>query len=114
MMTSPGGLVTTVMARLVLAMLMLPATGAVFLILVFAITRRAGPPQVLHLVGIWIVIDAFVASYWLLRCRAVVRWPRRRVAWTLAASIIALLAGCAFGLFCMSLNRLLPLQVIVL
>ena len=105
---------TSVMARLVLAILLLPVTGAVFLFLVFAVTRRAGPPQATHLMGVWVGIDIFVATYWLLTWGSVVRWTRRRIVWTIAATLLAPLAGCTFGLLCLSINRLLPMQVIVL
>jgi hypothetical protein len=105
---------TAIMARLVLAMLMLPATGAVFLIVLFAITRKAGPPAVSRLLVMWMVVYAFVGIYWMLLWRGVVRWTRRRIGWTIAAAGLAAAAGCAFAVLCMSLNRLLPLQVITL
>ena len=76
---------TRTVARLILAMLLLPCTGAVFLLL-FLVRRRpaAGPPAVGRLLLMWGLLYAFVGAYWVVLWRDMVTWNRRRVVLTAA------------------------------
>jgi len=105
---------TATMARLVLAMLLLPAAGAVFLLSFFALARPSGPPRILQIVIVWLVIYAFVAVYWVLLWRSLVRWTAARVARTAVVSGLALLVGTAAGFLFTALAPWAPGQIVVL
>ena len=101
---------TATVARLVLAMLLLPVSGTLFLILFAAVLARGGPgpPTVARVVAVWAMVDLFIAAYWIVLWLGVVRWDRRRVLWTAGGTLLALLGGVAFALACGSLNPHLP------
>ena len=102
---------TATVARLVLAMLLLPVSGALFLILFAAVLARGagpGPPAVGRVVAVWVMVDLFIAAYWIALWHGVVRWDRRRVLWTAGGTLLALLGGVAFALLCGALNPGLP------
>src|SRR3954468_6625194 len=87
-------------ARLILAMLILPATGAVFLLGFVAVVARSngnGPPGAPEISILWAVVYAFVAAYWILLWRSTVRWTRARVLSTALAGLLALAGGGAFA-----------------
>lgn len=108
---------THTIARLILAMLLLPATGAVFVVLFVTLVAGGGgggPPSVGRLLLFWSVVYAFIAAYWLLLWRGVVRWTRRRVGLTLAGSVAALAAGAALGAVASALNRQIPPPIAVM
>jgi len=105
---------TATMARLVLAMLLLPAAGAVFLLSFFALARPSGPPRILQIVIVWLVIYAFVAVYWVLLWRSLVRWTAARVVRTAVVSGLALLVGTAAGFLFTALAPWAPGQIVVL
>jgi len=105
---------TATIARLVLAMLILPATGVVFAITLAALLKPSRPPSVQQLLVLWSVVYAFVATYWVLLWRDVVRWTRGRVVRTAMGTALALLAGAAFAGFALALNPRLPGQFLVL
>lgn len=98
---------TATVARLVLAMLLLPATGAVFIfsMLIVATRNTGGPPPVHLLLVLWAVVYAFIAAYWLLLWRGVVLWNPWRIRWTVIASVAALVAGAALTLAVLILSR---------
>jgi hypothetical protein len=58
---------TATIARLILAMLILPATGAVFLLtfLVVLARRPGAPPSFWGVLLVWAVVYTFVATYWI-------------------------------------------------
>lgn len=87
-------------ARLVLAMLILPATGAVFILgmLVVASQNTGGPPASGLLLLLWAIVYSFIAAYWLLLWRGVVSWTPWRIRWTLLGSLASLLCGLGVGL----------------
>lgn len=101
-------------ARLVLAMLILPATGAVFVITLAALFKPSRPPSVQELLVLWAIVYAFIGTYWVLLWRPVVRWTWARVVRTGGASALALLAGAAVAGFALALNSRLPGQLLVL
>lgn len=105
---------TATIARLVLAMLILPATGVVFAITLAVLLKPARPPSVQELLVLWAVVYAFAGTYWVLLWRGVVRWTRGRVVRTAGATALALLIGAAFAGFALALNHRLPAQFLIL
>ena len=105
---------TATIARLVLAMLILPAAGAVFVVTLVALLRPARPPGIAQLVLLWTIVYAFVGAYWVLLWRGVVRWTRHRLLRTAGGTALALLAGLAFAGLARALNPGLPPQVLML
>jgi hypothetical protein len=89
---------TRLIARLVLAMLILPLSGTVFVLFVAAFAARGGPPHPLALVGMWAGVYGFIGAYWVLLWRGLVRWTRQRVLYTVLAAPLALLLGTLTGL----------------
>ena len=108
---------TRTVARLILAMLLLPCTGAVFLILFLAIVvsgAQAGPPSVARLLLMWFLLYAFIGAYWIMLWRDMVPWNRRRVMLTALATVLSLAGGVAVALAAMAIQRQLPPPIAVL
>ena len=105
---------TRTVARLVLAMLLLPASGAVFIILFVAMLQPGSPPSVFRLILLWSIVYLFIAVYWLLLWRSEVRWTPRRVVATAGGTAVALLSGVGMAALCIAVNNILPPQVLVL
>ena len=84
------GIMTRLIARLVLAMLILPLSGALFVLLVTVVTSQ-GAPEVYQLVIVWMIVYAFIAVYWILLWCNLVRWTRERKRQTIVAGLLALL-----------------------
>ena len=106
---------TRTVARLILAMLILPCTGVVFLLLVLAILVPAGgPPAVGRLLLMWFLLYAFVGAYWTILWWDMVQWNRRRVALTVGATVLSLLGGVAVALGSLALYPMLLLPPAVL
>ena len=106
---------TRTVARLILAMLLLPCTGAVFLLLFLAlIPTSGGPPAVGRLVLLWCVLYIFVGGYWIMLWRDMVQWNFQRVRLTAVATVVSLAGGLAVALGCMAINRQLPAPIAVL
>ena len=108
---------TRTVARLILAMLLLPCTGAVFLLLFVAVVVPAntnGPPSVPRLLLMWFLLYAFIGAYWIVLWRDMVPWSGRRVLLTAAATVLSLVGGAAVALGCMAVHRQLPPPMAVL
>ena len=106
---------TRTVARLILAMLLLPCTGAVFLLLMLTlIVPVGGPPAVGRRLLMWSLLYAFVGAYWLVLWRDMVPWNRRRVTLTALATLLSLAGGFAAALACLALNRQVPPPMAVL
>ncbi len=103
---------TRLVARLVLAMLLLPLTGTLVVLSMVAIAPT-GPPQALPLVGMWAFVYAFVGTYWILLWRAVVRWNPARKVQTALSGLVALGIGAAMGWFIAMLASA-PLEMSIL
>ena len=102
---------TRTVARLILAMLLLPCTGAVFLLLfviLLANNSGAGPPPVSRVALMWSVLYVFVGAYWVILWRDMVRWNRRRVVLTAVATVLSLAGGVAVAVACLAVNRQVP------
>lgn len=101
---------TATVARLVLAMLILPATGAVFVLsmLVVISQNTGGPPGSGLLFLLWTIVYTFIAAYWLLLWRGVVSWTAWRIRWTLLATLLSLACGGAVGAVSLALARGMP------
>lgn len=91
---------TRMIGRLVLAMLLLPTTGAVFLVLMAPVLAAAtnGPPDALLLLAAWTGVYLYIGAYWTLLWRRLVRWTRWRTLATAASVPAAIAAGIGFGL----------------
>jgi hypothetical protein len=103
--------VTATIARLILAMLILPVTGAVFLLTFIAVVARSGgqgPPTVWAVGTLWMIVYAFVATYWILLWRSTVKWTAPRVRNTALAGLAALAGGAALALAAITMNRQIP------
>ncbi len=95
---------TRLVARLVLAMLILPVSGAVFVICFVVIPWPAGrPPSAAGVLGLWTVVYAFIGVYWILLWSRVVRWTRQRTLRTALAAPFALILGASIGGACLGL-----------
>jgi hypothetical protein len=107
---------TRTVARLILAMLLLPCTGAVFLLLFVALipTSGPGPPAVGRLLLMWFGLYVFVGAYWILLWRDMVTWNPRRVTLTALATVLSLAGGCAVAVGCMAVSRQVPPPIAVL
>lgn len=105
---------TATIARLILAMLILPATGAVFVVVFVAILRPGGPPSPAQLGLLWGAVYLFVGLYWVLLWRGTVNWTRRRVLYTVGGTVLALAGGVAVAAFCMTLNHRIPAPVLMM
>ena len=102
---------TRTVARLILAMLILPCTGAVFLILFIAVVVRGaqpGPPSLARILLMWFLLYLFVGAYWVVLWRDMVTWTARRIALTAAATGGALAGGVAVAIGAMAIQRQLP------
>ena len=102
---------TRTVARLILAMLLLPCTGAVFLLLMFLTVVQGsgpGPPSVPRLLLMWFLLYVFVGAYWVILWHDMVSWNRRRVMLTALATVLSVVGGCAVALGCMAVNRQMP------
>jgi hypothetical protein len=72
-----------------------------------------GPPPIAGLVVLWVIIYVFIAAYWILLWREVVRWTPPRVRRTVLAALGALVSGGLFGLF-LTAFALPELEMVVL
>jgi hypothetical protein len=104
---------TATIARLILAMLILPATGAVFLLTFLAVLARSGgggPPPFWGILVVWIIVYTFVAAYWILLWRSTVRWTAARIWKTALAGAVALAGGgaIAFAVIVISRSQIPP------
>lgn len=91
---------TRLVARLILAMLILPCTGVVFVIagmLNIAFAALTGRPSVVGALGLWLVTYAFIAFYWVTLWRSLVRWTPARVWLTIGAGFGSVLVGLFFA-----------------
>ena len=106
---------TRTVARLILAMLLLPCTGAVFLLLLLTlIVPAGGPPSVARLLLMWLLLYVFVGTYWVILWRDLVPWTGRRVAHTALATVLSLAGGFVVALGCLAINRQVPPPIAVL
>lgn len=87
------GIMTRLIARLILAMLILPLSGALFVLLMAVITSQGGPPEVYPLAIVWVIVYVFIAVYWVLLWCNLVCWTRDRTRRTIVSGLLALLLG---------------------
>jgi hypothetical protein len=107
--------VTRTVVRLILAMLLLPCTGAVFLLLMLAlVVPVGGPPSVARLLLMWFLLYGFVGAYWILLWRDMVPWNRRRFSLTVLATVLSLAGGVAVALVALAINDQVPTPIAVM
>jgi hypothetical protein len=108
-------MMTRTVARLILAMLLLPSTGAVFLLLFLILVAPAGgPPDVGRLLLMWFLLYAFVGAYWVILWHDMVPWNRRRVTRTALATVLSLAGGVVVALACLAVNHQVPPTIAVM
>src|SRR3954453_19761511 len=98
-------------------MLILPVTGAVFLLAFVAVLARSsgrGPPTTLDVAILWTVVYTFVATYWILLWRSTVRWTGARARNTALAGLLAMAGGVAFAGALVAISRAIPHGVALL
>src|SRR5205085_11025197 len=106
---------TRTIARLILAMLLLPCTGAVFLLLFLTLIVPTGrPPPVGRLVLMWSILYVFVGAYWIVLWHDMVPWNPRRIRLTVLATALALAGGFAVAFGIRAVNRQVPPPIAVL
>lgn len=84
-------------ARLLLAMLLLPLSGGLVALAMIGFARRPAPPSPREITAMWAVVYAFVGVYWLVLWRDGVRWTAARKTRTLLAGMIAAMIGATIG-----------------
>jgi heme A synthase len=106
---------TQLVARLILAMLILPVTGAVFILLfVLLVVPSPGAPEAARIVALWSLVYLFVGAYWALLWRSSVRWTRSRTFATVLAVPASLLIGACVGSGVMIFLGQVPLPIAML
>lgn len=90
---------TRLIARLILAMLILPLTGVIIVMwmAVLATISPGGPPSPVAMALMWLVVDAFVAAYWILLWRGIVQWTPKRRSQTVLFGVIAIVCCILLG-----------------
>jgi hypothetical protein len=93
-------------SRILLAVLMIPAAGFIFLITILASDRTFGyswrpMPMVMSGLSTW----AFVAIYWFWLWRTSVKWTSTRIGWTGLAAIGAVIVGFMAGVLTYPIER---------
>ena len=89
---------TRLVARLILAMLTLPISAALFLFMALALIQ-GGPPAPQTIIVMWVAEYVVIAGYWLLLWRNVVRWTRQRIIGTLLVTLGAFVCGAIGAVF---------------
>lgn len=85
---------TRLIARLVLAMLILPISMAIFVLAFFVvIAGLGGPPSLTSVLLIWSVVYAFIAIYWMMLWNEMIVWTPTRRTRTIVAAFGAIGAG---------------------
>jgi hypothetical protein len=100
--------VSATIARLILAMLILPATGAVFLLTFLTVLARTAPrgaPSAAAILTVWAIVYTFVAAYWILLWRSTVHWTRKRAWYTALAGAVAMAGGAAIAVAAIVVSR---------
>lgn len=87
---------TQLIARLLLAAMLLPLSIALLVVLIMLISIN-GNPSPLETALLWIAVDGFVVAYWLWVWKDLVRWTPSRHVRTVAAGVAAILVSTVFG-----------------
>jgi hypothetical protein len=99
--------VSATIARLILAMLILPVTAAVFVLTFVAIVAQNpnGPPSAGGVALLWTIVYSFVATYWVLLWRSTVNWTRARVRNSALAGLFAIVGGGGIATVVVAVGR---------
>jgi hypothetical protein len=91
-------------AKLMLALLMLPTAGVLYLLTFIVAMEWSGwQSESLVFTAVSAAVLAYVTVYWMLLWRKTIVWTPRRLAATLAVSVAALLIGLVCGIFAAAL-----------
>ena len=89
---------TLLIARLILAMLILPLAATIIVLWMAALAGMArGQPPTIAFVLMWVVTDTFIVIYWVLLWRGMVRWTPLRRKRTVGAVFTMLGASVLFA-----------------
>jgi len=105
---------TATIARLILAMLILPVTAAIFVVGMAVAVRRGGPPSPAGLLALWTFVYSFIATYWILLWRSSVRWTNQRIMRTVLAGLGSVTVGLIVGTAAFTMFPGLPLPIAIL
>lgn len=100
---------TNLLARILLAIMLLPLAATVYLVVVFAMISGPGSDQAAFLTATLVTI-AFVVIYWLWLWRKSVRWTPARVGHTLLGAAGCIVAGIIVAAFLNSVSRIRELS----
>ncbi|MGH7179951.1 MAG: hypothetical protein ACREJC_21420 [Tepidisphaeraceae bacterium] len=102
---------TRLLARLVLAMLLLPISGSILVLgLVLSAATGRGEPSLLFVVCVWTTVYAFIAIYWIALWSGIIQWKPWRVSYTALAGAGAIVAAIACTAATYSGARGIPIQ----
>lgn len=104
---------TQIIARLILAMLMLPLAVIALAVSFAIVVAVAGKPEFTGIIVAWVVTDCFVVIYWIAIWRSAVKWNTRRVQHTFAAVGVGI-AAVACGVSGLLALGVIPLEPAVM
>jgi hypothetical protein len=105
---------TRLIARLILAMLLLPVTGALWVFGFALMVSVRTPPSLFAIGALYGVVYAFVGAYWVLLWRGAVRWTRGRIVNTIAAGAASIVVGVGIGIGASWVVRVAPQELCML
>lgn len=95
---------TQLIARLMLAAMLLPLSVALLVMLTMLMSLN-GNPKPIEVTLLWVGVDGFVVAYWLWVWKDLVHWTPSRRGWTVAAGGAAILVSTLFGAVVYLLGR---------
>ncbi len=84
-------------ARLILAMLLLPVAGTVLVLFFVFIIAGGGVPDLFALLAMWAIVYVVITAYWLALWHDMVKWTRRRTLSSLLLIPLAIGASAVLG-----------------
>jgi predicted MFS family arabinose efflux permease len=84
-------------ARILLAVLMLPAAAMVYIVTVFALDQSFRRNESVLMIASGCVMWGFIVGYWLILWHGMVDFTPRRIGMTILAAIISILIGSIIG-----------------
>ena len=83
-----------IVARIGLAVMLMPITALVWTIASYAFIYNGNwPPSAMSVVSVWVFVYAFVATYWICLWKNVVKWTESRIRRSWVVTALALFAG---------------------
>jgi len=89
---------TSLLARILLSIMVLPLAALVYILLIFGFMRQSGPwGRELGFLTTTLITAGFVVGYWLWLWRGSVRWTPQRLGLTLGSGLAATFVGLITG-----------------